>query len=73
MSERAYEEAFAELEEIVAEIESGEIGVDELSSKVKRASELVKICKHKLQNTEEDVQAILKELETENENEEDEP
>lgn len=64
MSEQPkYTEAFEELQQIVADIEDGEISVDELSVKVKRASELIKICKEKLTSTEEDVQKILKELE----------
>lgn len=58
-----YTEAFEELQQIVADIEDGEISVDELSLKVKRASELIKICKTKLTSTEEDVNQILKELE----------
>jgi len=37
--------------------------VDELSGKVKRAALLIKICKDKLTATEGDVNAILKELE----------
>jgi exodeoxyribonuclease VII small subunit len=58
-----YTEAFEELQQIVADIEDGEISVDELSVKVKRASELIKVCKTKLISTEEDVNQILKELE----------
>ncbi|MDC0099795.1 MAG: exodeoxyribonuclease VII small subunit [Crocinitomicaceae bacterium] len=58
-----YTEAFEELQQIVADIEDGEISVDELSVKVKRASELIKVCKTKLSSTEEDVNQILKELE----------
>ncbi|MDA7580601.1 MAG: exodeoxyribonuclease VII small subunit [Crocinitomicaceae bacterium] len=58
-----YTEAFEELQQIVADIEDGEISVDELSVKVKRASELIKVCKTKLTSTEEDVNQILKELE----------
>lgn len=61
--EMNYTAAFKELQEIVNEIEQGEITVDELSKKVKRASTLIKICKNKLTSTEEDVQEILKELE----------
>ncbi len=60
-----YTEAFEELQLIVNEIETGEISVDVLSSKVKRAAELIKICKAKISSTEEDVNAILKELEGE--------
>ncbi len=61
--ESNYTEAFEELQEIVLEIEQGEISVDELAEKVKRAAVLIKICKTKLTNTEEDVAKILKELE----------
>ncbi len=57
-----YTEAFEELQAIVSEIEQGEITVDELSEKVKRAAHLIKICKLKLTTTEEDVTKILKEL-----------
>ncbi|HET8736868.1 MAG TPA: exodeoxyribonuclease VII small subunit [Pricia sp.] len=57
-----YTEAFEELQEIVSEIEAGEISVDELSEKVKRASLLIGICKKKLATTEEDVNTILQEL-----------
>lgn len=60
-----YTEAFAELQQIVSEIEQGEISVDELSEKVKRASHLIKICKAKLTTTEEDVNRILRELDSE--------
>ncbi len=58
-----YTEAFNELQRIVTEIEEGEISVDELSAKVKRAAQLIKICRKKLTSTEEDVNKILKELE----------
>ncbi|MCR6642109.1 MAG: exodeoxyribonuclease VII small subunit [Sporocytophaga sp.] len=61
----SYTEAFEELQLIVSEIEQGEISVDDLSDKVKRAAQLIKICKTKLNTTEEDVSKILKELESE--------
>ncbi|MBS1542302.1 MAG: exodeoxyribonuclease VII small subunit [Bacteroidetes bacterium] len=57
-----YAEAFEELQAIVTEIEQGEITVDELAEKVKRAAVLIKVCKAKLTATEEDVNQILKEL-----------
>lgn len=58
-----YTEAYQELQTIIQDIEDGQIGVDELSEKVKRATLLIKICKQKLSATEEDVNKILKELE----------
>ena len=60
-----YSEAFDELQQIVSEIEEGQISVDELSEKVKRAAMLISICKSKLSSTEEDVNKILKDLEGE--------
>jgi len=58
-----YKEAFEELQTIVSEIQDGEISVDELSDKVKRAALLIKVCKNKLTATEGDVHKILQELE----------
>lgn len=62
-NEMTYTAAFDELQRIVSDMEDGEITVDDLAVKVKRAAELIKICKLKLTSTEEDVNAILKELE----------
>lgn len=59
----SYSEAFEELQQIVNEIEGGEISVDQLSEKVKRAAGLINICRNKLQATELDVEKVLKELE----------
>lgn len=58
----SYTEAYKELNNIVEEIDRGEITVDELSEKVKRAAKLINICKEKLNSTEEDVNSILTEL-----------
>lgn len=58
-----YTEAFAELQRIVIEIENGEISVDQLSEKVKRATQLIRICQQKLTSTEEDVNQLLRDLE----------
>lgn len=57
-----YAEAFDELQKIVSDIEDGQISVDELSDKVKRAAVLINICKAKLTSTEDDVNRILKDL-----------
>ncbi|MFH1119019.1 MAG: exodeoxyribonuclease VII small subunit [Bacteroidota bacterium] len=57
-----YAEAIVELETIVSEIENASIGVDELSEKVKRAAELIKICRSRLTSTEKEVNSILKSL-----------
>ncbi|MBN1988583.1 MAG: exodeoxyribonuclease VII small subunit [Bacteroidales bacterium] len=67
MSKKAltYNEALAEIEAIIERIEGDELDVDELTKDVKRVAELLKICKLKLRNTEEEVQKILKEFDEE--------
>jgi len=57
-----YDDAMLELEELVREMEYGEISVDELSEKIKRSAFLIKFCKAKLKSTEEDVAEIIKEM-----------
>ncbi len=63
--ETNYSAAFEELQLIVQDIENGDISVDELSEKVKRATVLIAVCKDKLFKTEDDVNQILKALEAE--------
>lgn len=58
-----YNEAIAEIEEVLEKIENEELDVDELAEKVKRVSILLKICKEKLFSTNEEVEKILKEME----------
>lgn len=57
-----YEAAFKELQEIVQQIELGDVDIDQLSDYIKRASTLVKLCEAKLTETEEEVQNLLKKL-----------
>jgi exodeoxyribonuclease VII small subunit len=57
-----YSQALEELEKIVSEIEEEDISVDELSGKVKRAAVLIRICKTVLHQTEEEINAVLQEL-----------
>lgn len=59
---KTYTEAFQELQQIVREMEAGEILIDELSDKVKRAKLLIQVCKSKLTETEEDVGKIIESL-----------
>lgn len=60
-----YTQAFEELQFILTEIEDGTISLDDLGEKVKRASELIDICRNKLRNTEENVSKILDQLKEE--------
>jgi exodeoxyribonuclease VII small subunit len=60
--EFSFSEAVTEIEDILKQIESGELDVDKLSLEVKRASELIRQCQKKLRTTEEEINSIFKDL-----------
>jgi len=60
-----YGEAIEEIEKILSQIEQEELDVDDLTSKVQRVSELLTICKNKLRTTEQEVEKIMKDIESE--------
>ena len=57
----SYSEATQEIEQIIDQLEAGDLEIDELSTKVKRASQLIKKCKDHLKTTEDKVNEILDE------------
>ncbi|MCK5208495.1 MAG: exodeoxyribonuclease VII small subunit [Cyclobacteriaceae bacterium] len=58
-----YKKALEEIEVIVQKIENEDPDVDELSTMVKRAAELIKQCKTKLKTTGEELDGIIQDLE----------
>ena len=60
--EFSFSEAVIAIEDILKQIESGELDVDKLSVEVKRASELIKQCQKKLRSTEEEINSIFKDM-----------
>lgn len=60
-----YLDAYNELQQIVSEIELGEVNVDDLTLKIQRATQLIGICKTKLTDSEEQVEELLKQLQIE--------
>ena len=61
MKEIKYEAALAELQAIVNKLENDELDIDQMSEKLKRAQELIKLCKDKLTKTDEEIKKILSE------------
>ncbi len=59
-----YEEAYRELQQITEDIENESVSVDDLAAKVKRASELIRLCHDKLKSAETEVSNIIKNMET---------
>lgn len=59
MAQINYEEAMAELEQIVGQMEDGELNLDELTTKLKRAQMRIKQCNDRLTKTDAEIQKIL--------------
>ena len=60
--EPTWAEASAELEQILHDIESGEIDLDLLADKVERAAALLQTCRQKLAATETKVKKVVADL-----------
>ncbi len=58
-----YAEAMAELEEILDELEGDQLDVDALAERVRRASELIKVCRTRIVRAQADVEGIVSDLE----------
>ncbi|MBQ8712889.1 MAG: exodeoxyribonuclease VII small subunit [Prevotella sp.] len=56
-----YEEAFAELQAIVRRMENDELDIDQMTEQLKRAQQLIKLCKDKLTKTDKEIKKILAE------------
>lgn len=61
-SEVSYTKAFKELQKIVDELESEEVEIDALVSRLQRAGELLRICKSRLSATEAETEKLLAEI-----------
>ena len=53
-----YEEALNQLETIVRKMEQGEYDIDELTEQLKKAQQLIKLCRDKLTKTDEEIKKI---------------
>ena len=57
-----YAKAVERLDEIMGQIESEDIDVDELSVKVKEAVELIKVCKARINKAEMEVKKVVEDF-----------
>jgi len=67
MTELKYSKAIERLDEIISQIESEDIDVDELSLRVKEAVSLVKVCKAKIDKAEMEVKQVVDDFSKESE------
>lgn len=63
--EIGYEAALAELEEILEDIEGTDVDVDVLAERVKRAAELVKVCRDRIAAAKLHVEQVVADVEDE--------
>ncbi|MBR6827480.1 MAG: exodeoxyribonuclease VII small subunit [Prevotella sp.] len=59
--ELKYEQAYQELQTIVRRMENDELDIDQMADQLKRAQQLIKLCKDKLIKTDEEIKKILAE------------
>ncbi|MFB9897712.1 exodeoxyribonuclease VII small subunit [[Hallella] seregens] len=58
-TETKYEDAIRQLEDIVERLENNELDIDEMSKQLKKAQQLIKLCKVRLTKTDAEIQKIL--------------
>lgn len=61
-----YEEAVEQLEQIVRKMENDELDIDSLTDELRKAQELIKLCKEKLTSTDAEIKKMLEKEKTEN-------
>jgi exodeoxyribonuclease VII small subunit len=63
--EISYTDALAELERILDELDGDEVDVDVLGARVKRAAELLRLCRDRISGARFEVEQVVAELEAE--------
>lgn len=58
----AYADAIAELEQILAELEGDDPDVDVLTIRVRRAAELIRLCRSRIRVAREEVERVVADL-----------
>jgi exodeoxyribonuclease VII small subunit len=66
-----YRQAIEELETILRALETDTVDVDDLTARVQRSAELIRLCKQKLRSAESAIDRVFENLDEEDELEED--
>jgi exodeoxyribonuclease VII small subunit len=67
-----YRQAIEELETILRALETDAVDVDDLTVRVERSAELIRLCRHKLRNAEASLDRVFDTLDDEDETDEQE-
>jgi exodeoxyribonuclease VII small subunit len=63
-SELGYADALAELEGILHELEGDAVDVDHLGERVRRAAELIRLCRGRIDHARMEIEQVVAELDT---------
>lgn len=63
----SYAESLAELETILRALETDAVDVDDLTARVERSAELIRLCRHKLRHAEASLDRVFDDLDHEEE------
>ena len=66
-----YREAIEELETILRALETDAVDVDDLTARVERSAELIRLCRHKLRHAEASLDRVFDSLDEDEEGQED--
>jgi exodeoxyribonuclease VII small subunit len=64
-SELSYNQAADELEDILTELDSETIDIDKLSARVRRAAELIRVCRERIAGARLEIERVVAELDDE--------
>ncbi|MBL7797987.1 MAG: exodeoxyribonuclease VII small subunit [Saprospiraceae bacterium] len=54
----SYDEAYSELQQIIADLQNDAVGIDDLAAKIERAQELVRLCREKLRKVDDQLKKM---------------
>jgi exodeoxyribonuclease VII small subunit len=58
MKAKTFDAAYKELQKIIEQLHSEDVSIDKLSTQIKKATDLVKFCKSKLRNVEDEIASV---------------
>ncbi|SHJ05237.1 Exodeoxyribonuclease VII small subunit [Hymenobacter daecheongensis DSM 21074] len=69
-NDTTYRQAIEELETILRALETDTVDVDDLTARVQRSAELIRLCRQKLRNAEATIDQVFESLEDDEETDE---
>lgn len=55
MAQKSYDKAFAELQQIIQDLQGDSVSIDQLATKLKKANDLLSFCRNRLREVESEL------------------